>query len=59
MSYAIAFDLDTEVLKQAYPTPSFQNAYSDIRKILEPLGFAWQQGTVYFGDDTVNAVKCG
>ena len=30
--YAIAFDLDTETLKQAYPTPSYTNAYGDIRK---------------------------
>lgn len=56
--YAIAFDLDTETLKQAYPTPSYTNAYGDIRKVLEPLGFAWQQGSVYFGGAEMNAVKC-
>lgn len=58
MSYAIAFDLDTEMLKQTYTTPSWNNAYGDIRKVLEPIGFSWQQGSVYFGDDTVNAVRC-
>lgn len=36
--YAIAFDLDTETLKQSYPNPSYTNAYGDIRKVLEPLG---------------------
>ena len=56
--YAIAFDLDTEILQQAYPNPSWNNAYGDIRRVLEPLGFNWQQGSVYFGDETMNAVKC-
>lgn len=58
MTYAIAFDLDTETLKQAYPNTSWNNAYGDIRKILEPLGFTWQQGSVYFGNPEMNAVKC-
>lgn len=58
MTYAIAFDLDTETLKQAYPNDSWNNAYGDIRKTLGPLGFTWQQGSVYFGGDGVNAVKC-
>lgn len=57
MAYAISFDLDTEMLKQVYPSPSWQNAYGDIKKILVPLGFDWQQGSVYFGE-TVNAVQC-
>lgn len=58
MTYAIAFDLDTETLKQAYPNDSWNNAYGDIRKTLEPLGFNWQQGSVYFGGDEINAVRC-
>ena len=58
MTYAIAFDLDTETLKNAYPNQSWNNAYGDIRKVLEPLGFSWQQGSVYFGDEKMNAVKC-
>ena len=56
--YAISFDLDTNQLQQQYPNPSWQNAYNDIKKILLPLGFKWQQGSVYFGDDTMNAVRC-
>lgn len=56
--YAIAFVLDTETLKQSYPNPSWNNAYGDIRRVLEPLGFSWQQGSVYFGDDKMTAVKC-
>lgn len=58
MTYAIAFDLDTDTLKQSYPNASWNNAYGDIRKILEPLGFSWQQGSVYFGGDQINAVRC-
>ena len=56
--YAIAFDLDTAQLQQEYPNASWQNAYYDIKKTLVPLGFIWQQGSVYFGDDTMDAVKC-
>jgi len=56
--YAIAFDLDTNQLQLEYPNPSWQNAYSDIRRVLEPLGFTWQQGSVYFGGAEMNAVKC-
>lgn len=58
MTYAIAFDLDTNILKQSYPNPSWQNAYGDIREILEPMGFAWQQGGMYFGNEKINAVTC-
>ena len=56
--YAIAFDLDTAQLQKVYPNASYTNAYGDIRKILEPLGFNWQQGSVYFGGEEMNAVKC-
>ncbi len=56
--YAIAFDMDTESLQQHYGVPSYNNAYADIRKVLHRHGFTWQQGSVYFGDETVNAVTC-
>jgi virulence-associated protein VapD len=56
--YAIAFDLDTAQLQNVYPNASYTNAYGDIRKVLEPLGFNWQQGSVYFGGEEMNAVKC-
>lgn len=57
--YAIAFDMDTEALKQNYHADSYNNAYYDIRKLLtEKHGFAWQQGSVYFGGPKVNAVSC-
>ena len=50
MSYAIAFDMDTSQLQQMYPDPqAWQNAYSDIKRVLQAQGFDWQQGSVYFG----------
>lgn len=54
--YAIAFDMDTESLALSYGNDSYQNAYTDIRKVLERHGFTRQQGSVYFGGDKVNAV---
>jgi virulence-associated protein VapD len=56
--YAIAFDMDTDTLETSYPNPSWKNAYGDIRKVLERHGFTWQQGSVYFGSEQVNAVTC-
>ena len=57
--YALSFDLDIERLQQVYPTPaSWQNAYADIKRIFEKYGFYRQQGSVYFGDETVDPVKC-
>ena len=57
--YAIAFDLDTNTLAQTYHAASYNNAYSDIRaRLINNHGFTWQQGSVYFGGETVNAVSC-
>jgi virulence-associated protein VapD len=54
--YAIALDLDSEYLRANYGDP--YNAYLDIRRILQRHGFAWQQGSVYFGGESVTAVTC-
>lgn len=56
--YAIVFDFDTELLEQLYPNSSWRNAYSDVRNYLTARGFEWKQGSTYFGDDTVDAVRC-
>lgn len=56
--YAITFDLHMDTLRKTYHNDSINNAYGDIRKILEKHGFNRQQGSVYFGDDTVDAVTC-
>jgi virulence-associated protein VapD len=55
--YAIVFDMDIESLRQHYGDP-YNGAYLDIRRVLERYGFRWQQGSTYFGGETVNAVTC-
>lgn len=56
--YAITFDLDTKALEQNYPSQSWRNAYADIEVFLADFGFERQQGSVYFGDNDVDAVTC-
>jgi virulence-associated protein VapD len=56
--YAIAFDLDIEALKIHYHNASYSNAYEELRKVFEGHGFARQQRSVYFGNDTVTPVTC-
>ncbi len=56
--YAIVFDFDTQTLESTYPNNSWRNAYQDVRKLLENYGFDWQQGSTYFGNDSVDAVTC-
>ena len=41
--YAITFDLNIDSLKLNYGDP-YNNAYSEIRKVLQNQGFKWQQG---------------
>ena len=52
--YAIAFDMDIEQLRVHYGDP-YNNAYLEIRRVLERHQFQCQQGSVYFGDSTVTA----
>ncbi|MFO0799246.1 MAG: virulence factor [Gemmataceae bacterium] len=54
MVYAIAFDMDVEQLRVHYGDP-YNNAYLEIRRVLERHGFQWQQGSVYFGGTAVTA----
>src|SRR5882724_11438579 len=55
--YAIDFDMDIESLRNNYVDP-YNNAYMEIRRVLEGHGFTWQQGSVYFGGERINAVTC-
>ena len=55
--YAIAFDMDIESLRQNYGDP-YNNAYLEVRRVLQRHGFTWQQGSVYFGGPEINAVTC-
>jgi virulence-associated protein VapD len=54
--YAIAFDMDIEQLRVHYGDP-YNNAYVEIRKVLEEHQFQWQQGSVYFGSPAVTAAS--
>ncbi len=55
--YAIAFDMDIEQLRTNYGDP-YNNAYLEVRRVLQRHGFSWQQGSVYFGGESVTAVTC-
>ncbi len=55
--YAIAFDMDIESLRLHYGDP-YNNAYGEIRRVLQKRGFKWQQGSIYFGGEEINAVTC-
>ena len=56
--YATSFDMDTSVPKSAYRNGSCQNACNNIRKKLDAPALKGQQGSMYFGDETVDAVQC-
>lgn len=55
--FAIAFDLDADTLFRVYGEASVNNAYRDIKIVLAAYGFERQQGSVYFGNKNVDAVK--
>lgn len=54
--YAIAFDMDIEQLRIHFGDP-YNNAYLEIRRVLERHQFQWQQGSMYFGGPTVTAAS--
>lgn len=55
--YAISFDLSIASLEEHYRTNSPSGAYKDIQNYLKLKGFARKQGSVYFGNETIDAVK--
>lgn len=56
--YAITFDLDTKKLEEHYPSSNWRKAYDDVAAFLEDNGFTRQQSSVYYGDESINAVTC-
>lgn len=48
--YAIAFDMDTKIMKETCGKASYENGYTEIEAILRVHGFSRRQGSVYFGD---------
>lgn len=55
--HAVAFDMDIDLLRSNYGEP-YNNAYLEIRRILQEHGFEWQQGSMYFGGPEVTSVTC-
>jgi virulence-associated protein VapD len=55
--YAFAFDMDIEALGTHYGDP-YNNAYLEIRRVLQRHGFTWHQGSVSFGGESITAVTC-
>ena len=56
--YAVAFDFDVQLLEQLYPSTSWRNACSDVRRFLEENGFENKQGSVYFSLEDIGPVEC-
>ena len=56
--YAILFDLDTNCLNECYEGETYHGAYQEVRNFMLENGLKWTQGSVYFGDETVDAVHC-
>lgn len=54
--YAIIITIDNDILSKVYAGNSIASAYTDIEKILRSYGFSHKQGSVYFGDEGVDAV---
>lgn len=46
----IVFDLDTKALEENYHNSSWQNGYTDIRRVLNKHRFTNIQGTVYLSE---------
>lgn len=55
--YAIAFDLDTTAA-EAICGPGWRGCYEKISAVFMEHGFGRQQGSVYFGDESSDAVRC-
>lgn len=52
--YLITFDMDTNCLKENYHGNTYNNAYYDVRNVLEQHGFEHLQGSVYLGKEGVS-----
>ena len=54
--YAIILTLDADTLSKVYTGNNTLSAYTDIEGTLRDCGFSHKQGSVYFGDEGVDAV---
>ena len=56
--YAIAFDLDGAIAEK-HCGPNWRGTcYAKIANVFSQYGFGRVQGSVYFGDETSDAVRC-
>lgn len=56
--YAIAFDLDSATAERLCGANWRGTCYGKIQSVFAKHGFARQQGSVYFGDELSDAVRC-
>ncbi len=56
--YAILFDMDTSCLDEQYEGSTYHNSYKLIKDFMLENNFIWKQGSVYFGNDKIDAVAC-
>ncbi|MCK9162052.1 MAG: virulence factor [Arcobacteraceae bacterium] len=57
--YAVTFDIDTNCIKEQFEDTNISNEiYTRIKKFMVANNFEWKQGSVYFGNDKINAVTC-
>ncbi len=56
--YAILFDMDTNCLEEQYEGSTYHNSYKLIKDFMLANNFTWKQGSVYFGNDKIDAVSC-
>ena len=56
--YAIAFDLDTATADRLCGPNSRGICYKKIETVFAEFGFSRRQGSVYFGDESSDAVRC-
>lgn len=56
--YAVVFDLDTNCLSECYEGTIYYGVYKLVRDFMIANGFSHTQGSVYFGDKDMDAVKC-
>jgi virulence-associated protein VapD len=54
--YALTLDLDPKQVR-GHSDTSGNNAYLEIRRVLEGHDFQWRQGRVYFGGTSVTAAS--
>lgn len=56
--YAVLFDLDTNCLSENCDGSTYNHEYKLIKDYMISNGFEWKQGSVYFGNSTIDAVSC-